>query len=304
MDPAGPGVSTPTELHINELVALIREGRVEAFITRAWELEPADLGDVLAALDEDERVELVRVLPPELSSHALIEMPEEAHAEITLAALAPERAAEIVEELNDDDAADILGDMEPDQQERILAEVEDRHHVDRLLRYDGESAGGLMTTHLVTVTDLDLVGFALEAVRRQAEDVDDVTEIFVVDTARRLVGTLSFKRLVVSHPDRLVRDVMEAADVRVSPEEDQEEVARLMARYNIPSVQTAGSGHLRRRDRCGRSGGHRGSAAFRWCLAGRGTGWPVVGCGPQSSAVALCQSDHCIPGRICGLPVP
>lgn len=221
---------------LEELIALVHEGHLEAFIERAWDLEPADLGDVLAALDEDDRIALVRVLPAELSSQALVEMPDDAHAEDTLAALDPEHAAQIVERLEDDDAADILGELAPEQQERILAEVSDRSDVDRLLRYDDETAGGLMTTHVVTVTDLDTVGLALEAIRRQAEDVEDVTEIYVIDTARRLVGMLSFKQLVVSGNERLVRDVMDDTDVRVAADVDQEEVARLMARYNVPSV--------------------------------------------------------------------
>ncbi len=229
-------MSLAQEDRLSELVALAREGRVDTFIERAWKLEPADLADVLAALDEDERLTLVRALPAELSSQALAEMPEDSHPEDTLAALDPVQAAEIVEELEDDDAADLLGELEPEQQERILAGVVDRADVDRLLRYDDETAGGLMTTALVTVTDLDNVGLALEAVRRQAEDVEDVTEIFVVDTARRLVGSLSFKQLVVTSPETVVRDVMEDAEVRVGPDEDQEDVARLMARYNVPSV--------------------------------------------------------------------
>ncbi|MDX2207069.1 MAG: magnesium transporter [Gemmatimonadales bacterium] len=229
-------MSFSAENRLEELVSLVREGHTSAFIERAWNLEPADLADVLATLDEDERLALVRVLPPELSSQALAEMSGDSHPEETLAALDPVQAAGIVEELEDDDAADLLGELEPEQQERILAEVEDRRDVDRLLRYDDETAGGLMTTALVTVTELDTVGFALEAVRRQASDVVDVTEIFVVDTARRLVGTLSFKQLVVSGPEAQVRDVMEDAEIRVVPDEDQEDVARLMARYNVPSV--------------------------------------------------------------------
>jgi magnesium transporter len=238
-------MTTPIGERLDEIVALIREGHLEAFIARAWDLEPADLADVLAAFDQDERMHLVRILPVELSSQALAEMPDDAHAEELLAALDPEQAADIVDELEDDDAADLLGELEPDQQERILASVEDRRDVDRLLRYDEETAGGLMTTNLVTVTDLDTVGLALEAVRRQAEDVDDVTEIFAIDNARRLVGLLSFKQLVVTPPERLVRDVMDDADVRVGPEEDQEQVARLMARYNVPSVPVVdGSGRL------------------------------------------------------------
>ncbi|MEP6589611.1 MAG: magnesium transporter [Gemmatimonadota bacterium] len=231
------------EARLEELVLLVREGRIETFVQLAWELEPIDLADVLASLDDDERLELVRVLPAELSSQALVELPADAHAEDIVAALGAAQAAEIVDELEDDDAADLLGELDPEQQERILAGVERRGDVDRLLRYDDETAGGLMTTHLVTVTDLDTVGLALEAVRRQAEDVDDVTEIFVIDTARRLVGTLSFKLLVVMPQVRLVREVMEDADIRVGAEEDQEEVARIMSRYNmvaLPVVDLAG----------------------------------------------------------------
>ncbi len=224
------------EARLEELVALVREGHIPAFVERAWELEPADLADVLAALDDAERVRAVKALPAELSSQALVELPEHEHAEETLAALDPGHAAEIVGELEDDDAADLLGELEPEQQQRILAEVEDRGEVERLLRYDEESAGGVMTTHVVTVTDTDTVGLALEAIRRQAEDADDVTEIFVVDHARRLVGTLPFKQLVLSPPARQVREVMDSADVRVAPDVDQEEVARQMARYNVPSV--------------------------------------------------------------------
>ncbi len=227
--------STP-EIRLAELVALARAGHNDAFIERAWELEPADLADVLMELDEDERLALVRILPSELSSQALVEMPADEHAEEIVAALDAEHAAEIVEEMEDDDAADLLGEMEPEEQERILAGVEDRAGVDRLLRYDEESAGGLMTTTVVTVTDLDSIGLALEAVRRQAEDIDEVMEVYVVDGARRLTGVLSFKDLVLSPPERLVRDGMEPIVAKVEPDEDQEEVARIMSRYNLPSI--------------------------------------------------------------------
>ena len=218
------------------MVDLVRNGEIPVFVRRAHDFEPADLADVLAALDEDERVAVVQALPPELSSQALAELPEDAHAEDTLAALSPTRAAEIVEELEDDDAAGLLREMEPDTQERILQEVEDRAEVERLLRYDEETAGGRMTTHLVTVRDTATAAEALEDIRRQAEEVEDFYQVFVVDGQRRLVGILPFKSLVVSRPERPIREFMEDADIAVKPDLDQEEVARLMARYNLPSV--------------------------------------------------------------------
>jgi magnesium transporter len=221
---------------LDRMVDLVRRGEIGLFSRRAHEFEPADLAEVLTALDQRERVSVVQALPPELSSQALAEMPEEAHAGETLAALDPDLAAEIVDELDDDDAADILGDLDRSRQEQILAAVEDRTEVDQLLRYDEETAGGRMTTHMVTVPDNASAGQALEEIRRQSQEVEDLYQVFVVDADRRLVGVLPFKDLVISPPDRPVRSFMEEADIYVTPDLDQEEVARLMARYNLPSV--------------------------------------------------------------------
>jgi magnesium transporter len=227
---------------IERMVELVRRGEITVFVRRAHDFEPADLADVLAALEEGERVAVVQALPAELSSQALAEMPEDARAGETLAALDPGRAAEIVEELEDDDAADILGELPVAQQERILKEVEDRADVERLLRYDDETAGGLMTTHLVTVRDTDTVAQALEEIRRQAEEVTEFYQIFVVDQDRRLVGLLPFKDLVISKPDRVIKTFMADADITVPPGLDQEEVARVMAKYNLPSVAVVDEG--------------------------------------------------------------
>jgi magnesium transporter len=221
---------------LDRMVELVRKGELALFIRRAHDLEPADLADVLTTLDDQERIAVVQALPPELSSQALAEMPEEAHAGETLAALDPGQAADIVEELDDDDAADILGELDPKRQEQILSAVEDRAEVDELLRYDEETAGGLMTTHLVSVRDTATVAEALEDIRRQAEEVEEFYQVFVVDDRHRLVGILPFKDLVVSKPERLVSQFMADADLSVPPDLDQEEVARLMARYNLPSV--------------------------------------------------------------------
>lgn len=222
--------------YVPDMVRLLRAGDLDGFVRRAHDLEPADLAEVLAELEEDERIVAVKALPPELSGEALVEMPESEHAEDTLAALEPEEAAEIVEQLEDDDAADLLGEMDPADQEAILAEVEDPSDVAALLTYDPESAGGLMTTTVMAVRDTDTAGAAIEAIRRQAAEVEDFYQVFVVDGEHRLVGVLPLKDLVVSAPDRLVRAFMADADIAVTPEVDQEEVARLMARYNLPSV--------------------------------------------------------------------
>jgi len=227
---------------LQRMVDLVRKGEMALFVRRAHEFEAADLADVLTALDEEERLAAVEALPAELSSQALAEMPEEAHASETLAAMDPGRAAAIVRELDDDDAADILGELDPRQQEQILSGIGDRAEVDRLLGYDEETAGGRMTTHVVTVPAIATAEQALEEIRRQAEEVQDFYEVFVVDKDHKLVGVLPFKDLVISRPERPVRAFMTDADIFVTPDLDQEEVARLMARYNLPSVPVVDDG--------------------------------------------------------------
>jgi len=235
-------VIQPTPLR--PLIALLREGKVSEFLARARLLDPADLADVLSLADEDERVEIAKLLPPDLTGEALIEMPAPAHAEDTLAALSPEQAADIVEGMPDDDAADLLGELSPEQQQRILAQVDfaERRTVEQLLQYAEDTAGGLMTGAMVTVEQDATVHEAIESIRRQAEAVEDFSETYVLDPQRRLTGVLAFKNLVLGAPERPVRELMLEPVVTVAPEMDQEEVARLMARYNVPSIPVVDRG--------------------------------------------------------------
>jgi magnesium transporter len=227
------------------MLDLIRSGNLKGFLARAEEAEPADVGDVLASLGDEERLEVVQALPSRLSGPALAEMPDEAGIEETLVALGPERAADLVDELPDDEAADLLGGLEPEDQARILSEVAGRDQLVRLLEYPEDTAGGLMTAQVVTVPDVATAGAAIDEIRRQREGASDFYEVFVTDGERRLVGILPLKDLVTSPPDRAVRAFMHPPEHLVRPEVDQEEVARLMARYNVPAVPVVdGDGRL------------------------------------------------------------
>ncbi|MGB7211775.1 MAG: magnesium transporter [Gemmatimonadales bacterium] len=222
----------------DELVDLVRAGRIREFQFRARDIDPADLADVFASLNEEERLAAVRTLPARLSGQALVMMPEDEHAEDTLAALAPGEAAGIVGTLEDDDAADILGEMGPDEQRRILDEVgaEDRAEFQSLLRYGKETAGGLMTARVMVVNVTDTAAQAIEEIRGQSAEAGEFYQVFVVDATGKLEGVLPLRDLVTSAAARPVREFMEDIVHAVRPDEDQEAVARLMSRYNLPSV--------------------------------------------------------------------
>ena len=224
------------DLRLDELRQLAEGEDLTAFVQRAALVHPSDLADVLAALDEATRVRAVSELPPEIASSALAEMEVGEHPEEILRAVGPDYAAELVEELPSDDAADMVRDLPPDERAAVLAEVEDRADVERLLTYPEDTAGGLMTTEVVAVDQDATLAEAIAEIRLQSGEADEPYQIYAIDRDRRLRGTIPIARLVVSPPDRRVRDVMTPAPVMVRPEQDQEQVARLMARYNLAAV--------------------------------------------------------------------
>ena len=225
----------------DELRQLAEDGDVTRFLARVRHLHPSDLSDIMASLDEDVQLKLVESLPPDVVSDALAEMEEEEHPEELLAALDPEYAADIVEELEDDDAADLISELPAEQARRILAYVADRADIERLLIYDEDPAGGRMTAAVVAVREDVTAAVAIEEIRNQAEEIDEFYQIFCVDKDYRLVGVLPLQRVVVAKPEVSVADLMEPSIATVTPDLDQEAVAQLIARYNVPSLPVVNS---------------------------------------------------------------
>jgi len=224
--------------------ALVVSGDLVGACALVEDLHPSDLADVIEGLEEVARVALLSALPVELASEALAEMDVgEDRAEL-LTSLAPEKSAELIEELPDDDAADLIGELDPPDQQAILEQlaVETAGELIDLLQYDGESAGGLMTTDLVSVVSTLTALEALDQVRLQGREVEDFYTVFVVDESRRLMGTLRLDELVIADPTRPIEGLVEEPVATVRPEEDQEQVGRLISRYNLASIAVVTAG--------------------------------------------------------------
>ncbi len=241
-------MSGPEESHDAtevRLAALIDGRDILALVGEVRELHPSDIADVIERLEEADQIQLLSALPTQVASEALAEMeggPDRGHL---LAAMAPERSAALLEDLADDDAADLMGELQPVEQEAILEVLPDETADDLrdLLKYEEDTAGGLMTTEVVAV-DLALsADQALGEVRRQGQGVEEFYTVFVVGPDRRLVGTLRLDDLVIAEPTSSIEALVTDAVATVEPHEDQEEVGRLIARYNlaaIPVVSRAG----------------------------------------------------------------
>jgi len=229
---------TEEALDQKTLDALVEAGDVEALIPLAEELHPSDVADLVEGLSSDRaRMRLLESLPLELASETLAEMEEgEDRAEL-LASLEPTMGAELLHELADDDAADLIGELEPQERQRLLAAlpVDEAGDLRGLLRYDEETAGGLMTTDLVAVEGTLTAQEALEEVRHKGREVEDFYTVFVVDESHHLLGTVKLDDLVIAEAGELVESMVEP--VRSVPTSlDQEEVGRLIGRYNLAAI--------------------------------------------------------------------
>jgi magnesium transporter len=225
------------EIDVDRVRRLLEAGEAETLRSYLESFHPSDLADLIESLDEERRAPVLHVLPDELASETLAEMEEEEHPEELLIAEA-DRVPELVLELAADDAADILGDLPLEKQREVLSQLplDEAEELRGLLAYDEESAGGIMTTDVIAVQQNASIGEAVAEIRRQVAEGEDYYTVFVVDDGGRLQGTVSFQNLIVSQPATPIRRVTEPTVAAVPATMDQEEVARVMSRYNLVSV--------------------------------------------------------------------
>ncbi len=244
-------MSTPEAPQVDELQerllrleALLDAGDDEALTAFLAELHPSDVADVIEHFEEEaERVRILDMLPADLASETLAEMEAHQHPEDILVALDPERISELLEELHSDDAADLIGELEPHEQAQVLATLEpvEARELRQLIAYPEDSAGGIMTTEVVAISIHLTAGEAIQEVRRQANEIgDDFYNIFVVDLLRRLQGQVGVQELVLADPDQKIEEIVEPILTSIPVDLDQEEVGRLIGRYNEPSVPVVG----------------------------------------------------------------
>ncbi|NNK47736.1 MAG: magnesium transporter, partial [Gemmatimonadetes bacterium] len=142
------------EQALDQVLGLLEARDYEGLRAALESVHPSDMADLVEHLEDEERLSLVQHLPPDLAADTLAEMEDVERPGELLLQLEPERTAEIVREMADDDAADVIGELEPAQQARVLAAVADEEaaEIEELLTYPEESAGGLMTREVLSVS--------------------------------------------------------------------------------------------------------------------------------------------------------
>ena len=227
---------------VDDIVSLVETGQQGMVLNLVADLHPADLARLISHMPVEQAYQLFEWLPAEKAGDVLVELDDEYRATL-LEGLEPGRVTALLEELDTDDATDIVADLPEEVVQEVLHGLEDAHHVRELLAYDEESAGGLMEREYVAVPRGWTIAEVTEEVRRMADVMEHIYMVYVVDDEGRLEGALTLKKILLSPADARVEEVMDTGVVSVRADVDQEEVARIMERYDLvalPVVDEAG----------------------------------------------------------------
>jgi magnesium transporter len=226
-----------------EFIELVRQKIVEQ--DSPWvkenllELHYADIAEILDALSNEEAKYIYFLVDEDTQADILMELDEEVRDRF-LASLTTKEIADQLENLDSDDAADILGELSDEQIHEVISQMEDDEAAEDivdLLNYDENTAGGLMQKEFIQANMNWTVDRAIVELRRQAEDVEKVYNIYVVDELNKLVGLLSLKRVLFANPKMVISEIYQSKNViSVKTSDSDEEVAKIMEKYDLVAI--------------------------------------------------------------------
>ncbi|WP_318642262.1 magnesium transporter [Flavobacterium ardleyense] len=223
---------------IDQLEELIKGKQDRQLITLLDDMHPTDIAEILDELDFNEATYIFKVLDSETTAGILLELEDDLRENI-LSRLSPKEIAEELDEMETNDAADIMAELSQSKKEEVILELVDVEHakdIVDLLRYDEDSAGGLMHKELVKVNENWTVLTCVKEMRIQAENISRVHSIYVVDDEGRLKGRLSLKDLLTTSTRKPIIDLYIRKLNYVKVDTEDVEVARIMQRYDLEAI--------------------------------------------------------------------
>jgi magnesium transporter len=227
--------------NIKELIQLQNADKVKELISG---LHPADIAELCDELTPEDAKFIYRLMDNETAADVLVEMDEDTRKEF-LDILPPETIAKrFVDYMDTDDAVELIRELDEDRQEEILSHIEDIEQagdIVDLLKYDENTAGGLMGTEMVVVNENWSMPECLKEMRRQAEDLDDIYYIYVIDDDERLRGVFPLKKMITSPSVSKVKHVMKKEPLSVHVDTPIDEVVQTIEKYDLVAIPVVDS---------------------------------------------------------------
>ena len=202
-------------------------------------LHPADIAEVMVELTTDEAKFIYLLLDGEKASDVLVEIPDDDRKRF-LKVLPPEFiASKFIEHMDSDDAADVVAELDEEVQKEVLNEIEDIEQagdIVDLLEYEEDTAGGIMAKELISVNENLTIAACLKEISSQAEEVDEIYYIYVIDDTEKLIGILSLKKLILNPTNTKISKLYNADVKMVNTDARQEEVAEIMDKYDLVTI--------------------------------------------------------------------
>lgn len=201
------------------------------------EMEPVDIADIINDIDKEKVAVIFRLLPKDIASDVFVEMDNDAQ-QVVIESFTDKELAYIIDDLFIDDTTDIIEEMPSNVARRILkvASPENRETINKLLGFPKDSAGSIMTPECITLREHMTVDEALQKMRKQALDKETIYTCYVTDPKKTLLGIVSAKDILLHEPTDIIGDFMQENVIFASSSTDKEEVANLLAKYDLLAI--------------------------------------------------------------------
>lgn len=233
-----------TPEYLDRIRSIIAAGDEEAARRELAELHPADIAELYQELGIEEAEFLYKLLDDDLAADVLMELDEDDRRKLLANMPAEEIAKQFIDHLDTDDAVDIIQELDEEDRDEILSHIDDVEQagdIIDLLKYDEDTAGGLMGTEMIVVNENWSMPECIKQMRMQAEDLDEIYYVYVVDNDYKLRGILPLKKLITDPSVSKIKHVMEVDPVAVKADTPIDDVALDFEKYNLVAMPVVDS---------------------------------------------------------------
>ena len=232
------------EEFLEKVTSLIEAKKSDELKEMLSSMHPADIAELCDELEPEQAKSIYLLLDNETAADVLVEMDEDTRKEFLKILPSETIAKRFVDYMDSDDAVDLMREMDENKQEEILSHIEDIEQagdIVDLLKYDEDTAGGLMGTEMVVVNENWSMPECLKEMRQQAEDMDEIYYVYVIDDDERLRGVFPLKRMITSPSVSKVKHVMKKDPISVKVDTPIDEVAQLIEKYDLVAIPVVDS---------------------------------------------------------------